>query len=140
MNLESINFGKKSENNTKEKNNNLLKIIKGSIISIITTMIFLTIFAILLTYTEISENTIFPVVLVISGVSILIGSSITTKKLKKQGMINGGLIGLVYILFIYVISSLFTMQFNLNTNSIIMLSVCVIVGMIGGIIGINMKI
>lgn len=140
MNLESINFGKKSENNTKEKNNSLLKIIKGSIISIITTMIFLTIFAILLTYTEISENTIFPVVLVISGVSILIGSSITTRKLKKQGMINGGLIGLVYILFIYVISSLFTMQFNLNTNSIIMLSVCVIVGMIGGIIGINMKI
>lgn len=140
MNFESINFGKKSENNTKEKNNNLLKIIKGSIISIITTMIFLTIFAILLTYTEISENTIFPVVLVISGVSILIGSSITTRKLKQQGMINGGLIGLVYILFIYVISSLFTMQFNLNTNSIIMLSVCVIVGMIGGIIGINMKI
>lgn len=140
MNFESINFGKKSENNTKEKNNNLLKIMKGSIISIITTMIFLTIFAILLTYTEISENTIFPVVLVISGVSILIGSSITTRKLKQQGMINGGLIGLVYILFIYVISSLFTMQFNLNTNSIIMLSVCVIVGMIGGIIGINMKI
>lgn len=140
MNFESINFGKKSENNTKEKNNSLLKIIKGSIISIITTMIFLTIFAILLTYTEISENTIFPVVLVISGVSILIGSSITTRKLKQQGMINGGLIGLVYILFIYVISSLFTMQFNLNTNSIIMLSVCVIVGMIGGIIGINMKI
>lgn len=140
MNFESINFGKKSENNAKEKNNNLLKIMKGSIISIITTMIFLTIFAILLTYTEISENTIFPVVLVISGVSILIGSSITTRKLKQQGMINGGLIGLVYILFIYVISSLFTMQFNLNTNSIIMLSVCVIVGMIGGIIGINMKI
>lgn len=140
MNFESINFGKKSENNTKEKNNNLLKIMKGSIISIITTMIFLTIFAILLTYTEISENTIFPVVLVISGVSILIGSSITTRKLKQQGMINGGLIGLVYILFIYVISSLFTMQFNLNINSIIMLSVCVIVGMIGGIIGINMKI
>ena len=140
MNLNSINLDRKSEIIAKEKNNNILKIIKGSIISIITTMILLTIFAALLTYTEISENTIFPVVLVISGVSILIGSSITTRKLKKQGMINGGLIGLVYTLILYVISSLFTMQFNLNTDSIIMIAVSIIVGMLGGIIGINMKI
>lgn len=140
MNLESINFGKKSEDNTREKNNSLLKIIKGSIISIITTVILLTIFAILLTYTGISENTIYPVVLVISGISILIGSSITTRKLKNKGMINGGLIGLIYILTLYIISSLFTMEFNLNSNSIIMVAVSIIMGMLGGIIGINMKI
>lgn len=140
MNFESINFGRKNEENTREKNNSMLKIIKGSIISIITTMIFLTIFAVLLTYTKISENTIFPVVLVVSGISILIGSSITTRKLKNKGMINGGLIGLIYILTLYIISSLFTMEFNLNSNSIIMVAVSVITGMLGGIIGINMKI
>lgn len=138
MNFENIKLDKKNDNITKE-NNNYVNIAKGSILAIAITLISLTIYAALLTYTTISETTITPVILVISGISILLASSISARKLKKQGMINGGLIGLIYILVIYLLSSILSVEFNLNTSSIIMIIVCIITGMVGGIIGINMK-
>ena len=133
-----MKLDKKNDNVTKEKNN-YISILKGSLLAIVITIVCLTIYAAILTYTTISENTIVPVVLVVSGISILIASSISARKLKKQGMINGGIIGLIYILAIYLLSSILSAEFSLNTSSILMILVCIITGMVGGIIGINMK-
>ena len=58
-------------------NNKLLKqILKGTMISILGSLVFLIIFAIILTYTKVSEETITPVIIIITGISILIGSII----------------------------------------------------------------
>lgn len=54
-----------------EFSKNIIRILKGSITAIILTLILLLIFATLLTYTKIGENTINPVIIVITGVSIL---------------------------------------------------------------------
>ena len=133
-----MKLDKKNDNVTKEKNN-YISILKGSLLAIVITIVCLTIYAAILTYTSVSENTIVPVVLVVSGISILIASSISARKLKKQGRINGGIIGLIYILAIYLLSSILSAEFSLNTSSILMILVCIITGMVGGIIGINMK-
>lgn len=133
-----MKLDKKNDNVTKEKNN-YISILKGSLLAIVITIVCLTIYAAILTYTSVSENTIVPVVLVVSAISILIASSISARKLKKQGMINGGIIGLIYILAIYLLSSILSAEFSLNTSSILMILVCIITGMVGGIIGINMK-
>ncbi len=122
-----------------EFSKNMIKIVKGSISAIILTIILLLIFATLLTYTEIKENTINPVIIVITGISILVGSSISTLKIKKNGLINGFLVGLIYIITIYLISSLTGTGFKINLNSMIMILVSIIMGMIGGIIGVNLK-
>lgn len=139
MDINNISSGKKIEDITKEKNKNLINIIKGTIISILLTIIFLMIYAALLSYTNISEDTMTPVILVITGVCILIGSSISSINLKKQGMINGGLVGLIYVLFLYIISSIFLSGFALTSKTIWMIIIGIVTGMIGGIIGINMK-
>lgn len=139
MAISDIKSIKKIEDITKEKNGNIVNIIKGSIISIILSLIFLSIYAMILAFTSISENTIVPVVLVITGISILIGSSISTINIKKQGLINGSLIGLIYMVFIYFLSSIIFTGFTLNLNSIIMIIVGIVTGMIGGIIGVNIK-
>lgn len=122
-----------------EFSKNMIRIVKGSISAIILTIILLLIFATLLTYTEIKENTINPVIIVITGISILVGSSISTLKIKKNGLINGFLVGLIYIITIYLISSLTGAGFKINLNSMIMILVSIIMGMIGGIIGVNLK-
>lgn len=119
-------------------NKNVIKVIKGSLFSIIISIIFLLIYASLLTYTNISETTMTPVVITISGISILIGSSISSFKIKKQGMLNGALVGLIYMLFIYILSSILITGFMVDTNSIIMIAVGMVAGMIGGIIGVNL--
>lgn len=139
MNISNIASSKKVEDKTKEKNNNMVKIIKGSIIAMIITIIALTIYAAILAYTSVSETTMVPVVLTITGISILIGSSMSSISIKKQGIMNGGFVGLIYIIFLYVLSSIISVGFELNMNAIIMLVVAILTGMIGGIIGVNMK-
>lgn len=117
---------------------NAIRIFKGSITAIIVTLVLLLIFAILLTYTSLQENVINPVIIVISGISILVGSSISTLRIKKNGMLNGSLVGLIYIATIYIISSITGTGFSLNIYSIIMITSSIIAGMIGGIIGVNL--
>lgn len=124
------------ENEIKKKS---LCIIKGSAFAIVFSIILLTIFALLLTYTDISENTIMPVVLTVTGISILIGATISSRKIKKNGMIYGGIVGLIYILTLYLASSISITGFSLSSNSFIMLVVGVITGVIGGIIGVNIS-
>ena len=124
---------------TNKINPNFFRILKGSIFAIIISLIFLCIYAILLTYTNVQENTMIPVVIIISGISILIGSSISSLKIKRKGMLNGAIVGLIYMLSIYVMSSIFLTGFSLNINTIIMILVGVITGIIGGIIGVNLS-
>ena len=140
MGVANINSVKKKEDITKEKSNsNIIKIIKGSAIAIVLSLVFLTIYAAILSFTSVAETTMVPVVLVLTGISILIGSSMSSISIKKQGIINGGLVGLIYVLFLYIVSSIAGIGFGLNMNAIIMLIVGIITGMIGGVIGVNIK-
>lgn len=122
-----------------EFSQNLIRIVKGTVTSIIITLILLLIFAFLLTYTPIQESVINPVIIVITGISLLIGSSISTLKIKKNGLINGGVVGLIYILLIFLASSVTGSGLNINLMSIIMIIGSIVSGMIGGIIGVNLK-
>lgn len=118
---------------------NVVRIAKGSAAALIITLVLLLIFAMLLTFTSIQENTIKPVIIIITSISILIGSSISTLKINKNGMLNGGLVGLSYILIMYVLSSIIATGFRLNLSSIIMIISSVLAGIIGGIIGVNLN-
>lgn len=119
--------------------NSLLRILKGSILSIVTTLLILLIYAIILTYTSITEMTMPTVIIITTALSILIGSQITTSKIKKNGILNGILVGTIYIMFLYIISSTITKNFSLNNYSIIMIVVSIVTGGLGGIIGVNKK-
>ena len=121
-----------------ENNNVFFKIIKGVGISFAFTLICLTIFSALLTYTSLSENLIQPVIISVTGISILAGSFFATRKVGKNGILKGITVGLIYILLIYFISSIVNNgNFSLNLGSIIMILAGIICGAIGGIIGVN---
>lgn len=120
-----------------EINKNILRVIKGSGLAIVITLILLLIYAGLLTGTNISETTMTPVVITISGVSILIGSSMSSFKIKKQGMLNGALVGLIYMLAIYLLSSMLLTGFGIGVKTMIMIVVGIVTGVVGGIIGVN---
>lgn len=127
------------ENMQINENKAIINIFKGVGISIITTIILLIIFSIILTYTNIQESVINPVIMVITAISILIGSSLGNIKIKRNGLINGGIIGAIYIISIYLISSILNWKFSLNIQSIIMIVISIIFGILGGIIGVNKK-
>ncbi len=126
--------------NVKENNSNgIVIILKGSLISIIATIVLLMIFAVVLTYSNINENSMPTVIIVVTALCILVGSQITTSKIKRNGIVNGALVGAIYILALYLISSIISKDFSLNIYSIIMMATSILIGGIGGIIGVNKK-
>ena len=125
-------------NVTKIDNSNILKcIVKGYILALIISLISLFIYSVILVNTNIQESTIKPVVIIITAISILIGSSISSLKIKKNGIINGLCVGGIYLLSLYILSSIAITGFSLNLSSIITIIVGIILGGIGGIIGVN---
>ena len=123
----------------KNENNNIFNILKGVGISIIFTLILLLIFSAILTYTNLSEQTIQPIIIVLTAISILLGSSIGNFKIKKNGILNGAIISVLYFVILYLISSLITMNFSVNSQMLIIIVVGIIFGIFGGIIGVNKK-
>ena len=103
------------------------------------TFIFLLILAIVLTYTDTSETIIDPTIIIITAISILIGSSISNMRIKKNGLMNGAIIGGIYIVILYLFSSVFNENFSLTISSAIMIAIGIIFGILGGIIGVNIK-
>lgn len=112
---------------------------KGVGISIILTIILILFFSFLLVKTNIKEQYINTIIIVISSISILIGTSISTISLKKHGIINGILISVIYMVVLYIISSAVCGDFSIKAGSIIMFFIGVVLGILGGIIGVNIK-
>lgn len=128
---------KKNDNEAKEEKN-IVTIIKGSLVAIAITIIGLLIFSLILTYTNVKESAQMPTVITIMAISIIVGSIISTRKVSKKGLLNGGLVGLIYILVIYLLSSIFVTNFSMNTHTLITIIVAIIAGTLGGVIGVNL--
>ena len=120
-------------------NNYIIRISTGIMVSVVLTLILLFIFSIILAYTSTTESAIIPVIIGITGISILSGSSIATSKIKKKGIVNGMIVGGIYIFILYLISSILNANFNLNMYSITMIIIGIIAGAIGGMVGVNLK-
>ena len=128
----------KKENDCKNAlKGKLIKILLGSGISFLISLVLLLAISIVLTYTNISENIITVAVIVISALSILVGSIISALNINKNGILNGALVGAIYMITIYLLSSIFVSGFEINMQSVIMIAVSILAGMIGGIIGVN---
>lgn len=113
-----------------ENKSSIIYIIKGTVIAYGITLVLLFLFSIVLTYTNMAESMIAPVILIITIISILIGGSIGSSKIKRKGLINGGIIGFIYISILYFISSLIQTGFGLNIYAILMIVFSVLAGMV----------
>lgn len=117
----------------------LLSYIKGVVSSFTISIILFYILGIILTSSKIPEKIITPAILIITGLSILIATSVVMIKNNEKGLLKGGLIGLSYFSILYIVSSISMQNFEINVYSMIMLLITFICGSIGGIVGINIK-
>lgn len=119
-----------AQTTTMESKNSIFHMIKGIALAYFITFLLLFIFSVILTYTNISENTIAPIILMITIISILIGSSLSSSKIKKNGLMNGGVIGFIYIITLYLISSFIQTGFRVNLYAILMIVFSILAGMV----------
>lgn len=127
------------KDNKEIKENNLIRIIKGSIASIVIALIMLLVFSIILSFTSVSEQVIPVGIIVISAVSTFLGSMFCNIKISKNGLLNGALVGLIYMVVMYLISSILVAGFGMNIKTIIMCISTIFAGIVGGIVGVNKK-
>lgn len=122
-----------------ENSKTMFNFVKGILISFIITIILFYILGIILSATNVPEKIITPAIIIITGVSILIGTSISMINAKDKGLIKGGLIGTLYFFILYLISSFILNNFEVNIYSALMFAATFICGAIGGIVGVNIK-
>lgn len=130
---------KMKEINSEDTKSNFIRVIKGSAFAVVLTLILLLIYSAFLTYTKLNESTMPVFIIGITAISILIGSLMSSVNIRKNGIVNGALVGLIYIVVIYLLSSIATKTFSLNMYSIIMIIINTVAGAIGGIIGVNKR-
>lgn len=111
--------------------------VKETIISIMLSLILIFVLSIAISKTSLKEDIIIPGIISISSISIIVGSIRISKLKKEKGIINGILIGLLYMGSMYIISSIILKDFSLSTKSLIMIISGMMCGVIGGIIGVN---
>lgn len=123
---------------TKNLNKNIY-LLKGLLLAYIITCILILFFSILLTYSSLRENKMPLVNTIIMVISVTSGSVYVAKMVKEKGWINGGIIGMAYYLILIMLNFIFLKPLVLDIFSISKLVLACIIGIIGGIIGINIS-
>ncbi len=127
------------QNITSERRINIVNTIKGVFIAYIITMVIFLIFAVLITYTDFPENSIPTVVVATTILSIMAGGAWVARKASNKGWLNGSVLGLTYMIILYIISAIALTGFAFDRYVIYMLFMGFFTGAFGGITGINIK-
>ncbi len=115
----------------------LVTYLKGIIISIIFSLIAVLIFAGVVQIFSVPLNAIKPVAVAIKITSVIIGVFFTIKG--EKGIINGGILGGLIIIFTCVLFSIIGSGFKLTLSFLWEILLGVGVGAISGIFSVNLK-
>ncbi|MBO5733453.1 MAG: TIGR04086 family membrane protein [Clostridia bacterium] len=113
--------------------------LKGMVIAVLLTVGVFAIFALLLSYTTIGENTIPYIAYCTEFAGAVVCGFISAKRAGTRGIITGAIAGFLYILIMWIVASLASDGFFVSPHILTMLALAVIAGAIGGILGVNLK-
>ncbi len=142
--MEIENFGKnkfarKEKSQVINENNQFKSLVGGVCIGYSITVIVFIIYAILLTYSNVSDKGMDVVVIITTIVSVMIAGYDCTKNSKSKGLLWGVLAGLLYSVILLIVSSLIDGEITFDGETIITILVAMASGGIGGVFGINKK-
>lgn len=103
------------------------------------TVILVMAFALLLCYSEISEDWISRGAKLITLFSVALAGALCAKNGRRGGWLIGGISGLLYMVVLYALGYMFFGEIELSAASALRLLYGVLAGIVGGIIGINLK-
>ncbi len=115
----------------------LTAMFKGIVASYIITIPLFIFFALVLTYTNFPEKYVESAVLAVTVLSVLAAGFTTTRSIGSKGWLNGGIVGLIYMIILYILNCLIYQDFSINRRVLTMLLIGVLSGSVGGIVGIN---
>lgn len=129
------------ENRIYEKSDTSIikRLIKTLALGIILCVVFIFIISLVITYTDVSENIINPSVNILRLITILICSIVFTFGERTKGWLKGLISGGAFCTVICLAGIIFIDDYTTLANPLKLLTEGAILGMTGGIIGINLK-
>ncbi len=122
-----------------KKNNLLVSILKGTLVSVSITLILILLFALIIRFFNIADSWIFPINQIIKVISLFIGINIMLNTNKEKGFLKGLLLGLAYFFISFVIFSILQFSFSFGLNNFFDLILTTLMGGLIGIILVNIK-
>lgn len=113
--------------------------LKGIFLAFIITIVLITIFSLLIMFTNIKESKIPLLNNIAMIISIAISSIYVAFKIKENGWIQGGLVGVGYCVILLLLNIIFIKPIQIDLLSGTRLVLATITGIIGGMIGINLS-
>lgn len=120
-----------------KKENIIISIMKGAIVSVAVTLVLILAFALIIRFFNVSDNVIFPVNQVIKVVSLFIGMMAVTKGNKEKGLVKGILLGLVYFILSFTVFSILQSSFTFQISNFYDLLLTALMGGIVGLISVH---
>jgi len=116
-----------------------LVMIKALIMALLLSLILVIAYALLLSFTSLSDATMSIVTQSITIISIAFSSIYAGKKIGNKGWIYGLILGLTFIFILTPINILLGQAINIDKFFAVKTLMGSTVGLIGGIIGVNLK-
>ena len=118
---------------------NIKQYTKFLILSYIIAIVLLGLSSVIFAYTNINDSLINIFVFVIIVITNLIGSTLTSRKLKRRGLLVGLIYGMIYFLIIYLLTAILYTGFFVNKAVGLYLLMTSVSGIVGGVIGVNIR-
>ena len=113
-------------------------IFKGVMISIILTMFLLLLLSFFMIKFELTERNYNLVFIVITTLSLSIGAVIASKFNERRGYLTGFVVGVMFFLFIFLLTSIINGGMNIGKEMVYSLLINLGVGTISGMLGVNL--
>ncbi|MCL1877884.1 MAG: TIGR04086 family membrane protein [Defluviitaleaceae bacterium] len=104
----------------------------------ITAIVFLG-YAILITYTNVSERSLPMVIAITTVLSVMVAGFDAARAAETRGWLWGMIAGLVYVLILAGIMLVFLPGFPIDSRTVIVCALGIAGGGLGGVFGINLK-
>lgn len=130
---------KTSVNATVNERLDLFSLLKGLLAAYLVTIPVFMLLALILANTDFPQRLLTPAIVVTTIVSVFTAGAVATRGVKSKGWLNGGIVGLVYMIILYFLSSIVYKNFSIDKYVVTMTIIGVLAGAIGGIVGINIK-
>ena len=116
----------------------VISVLKGWIGAVLLTFMLMLILSLAMIKFELNDNIYSIIFTVITVVSLVIGAVLAARNNGERGWLTGGIVGLLFFVFIFVFSSVINGSFAFDITQIYKLIGCFGVGTIAGILGINL--
>ena len=133
-----MSFFNLSEKNLVTKKHKLKSLIISTVIGYLLSLILLFILSIVITYTNLNENLSIYLVRAVTYISVLVAGFYAAGKITDKGWLSGLVAGGCYSIILIIISSVLKKN-QIGFDNILQLVICIVTGIVGGIIGINTK-